>query len=185
MVARARLDAATARKAGVVGLQRYAEGRRAWVRTWHQRIPERTPSASEAAGWGATVLGGNHRALMVPLMASNELFVRAGATSRDWVSVVFFVAFDRVAEPADLDYWDAFLTAGASRSSVAAEMLRRRPSAEGVVGTFTYVLVLRREADPAGLAAWTDTYLARPDLRAIQAAVLASTEAYALAQPKG
>lgn len=150
------------------------------VRALYRQLLQREPSAGEVNGWAPTLRNRGAAFVAVEFLASQESFVRAGATDAGWLDRTYQVALGRPADRGGFDYWMSRLSAGSGRRTVAAALWATPASIRRRTDT-AYRLVLGRPGDPGGLDHWSATTAAYGD-EGVTAALAATSAAWARAQ---
>jgi len=103
------------------------------IRHDYEQALGRAPDAAGLAYWTAALSAGlTDERFEAELLASPELYAKAGGDDRDWVRSLFETALGREPDAAGAVYWSARLAAGAGRFDVAvafatgAEQARRQ-----------------------------------------------------------
>ncbi|MFW2380346.1 MAG: DUF4214 domain-containing protein, partial [Acidimicrobiales bacterium] len=107
------------------------EHRRHVVTMLYARILDRRPDDAGLDYWSAGLVDLlTADALAREMLSSEEFYLRAGGTDRDFVAALYRTLLNREPEPAGWDYWSGLMADGVSRRAVANEFLR---SAEGLL----------------------------------------------------
>jgi hypothetical protein len=109
------------------------------------------------------------------LLASPEIYRKAGGTNRGYVAALYPLVHGRTVDPSGLAFWTRRLDQGLSRGALAKSLLTSRESARRTV-TGAYEALLDRAPDPGGLQHWTDALIRGGSPRAIWEALISSNE---------
>lgn len=154
------LDQGTLNRAGVVqGIEASLEYRTLVVQQLYQRYLGR---AADAGGLVAFVnflgTGATIEQAQAILLGSNEYFVtQGGGTTAGFIQAVYGDVLGRAASAAEIQSWQQFLAAGASRQQVAAAILNS-PEADAVDTQAFFQHFLNRSATPEDLTIWVNAF---------------------------
>ncbi|NLD77766.1 MAG: polysaccharide deacetylase family protein [Acidimicrobiales bacterium] len=134
----------------------------------------REPGGSEVDGWTASLRAHGSATVVAELLASDEMFHRAGGTDAGWLDHVYELVLGRSPDAGGRAYWLGRLTGGEGRERVAAALWATPQSLWRRVDA-SYRKVLGRPGDPGGITHWSTVAAAEGD--AALDAALASTQA--------
>lgn len=109
------------------------------------------------------------------LLASPEVFRKAGGTNAGYVAALYPLVHGRAVDPSGLAFWTGRLDRGQSRASVATAQLTSRESARRTV-VAAYDDLLGRAPDQRGLDHWTAALQRGASPQAIWEAIISSGE---------
>jgi hypothetical protein len=121
----------------------------------YQRLLHRSADPGGLAFWRSW-LASTHRLdlLDANLLASAEFSAQqADGGSQAFVAGLYTTVLGRTGAPSEVAYWTQRLAAGATRGAVALAIIDSPESGRRTVGR-TYAALLRRPADPGGVAYW-------------------------------
>jgi RHS repeat-associated protein len=119
---------------------------------------DRAADADGVKNWTTQMDAGlTDQQLEAGFVASDEFFNNAGGTTTAWIDAIYKLLLGRAADAGGEQYWNAQLSAGATRDDVA---LRIANSAENDTQLINddYFHYLGRAADPDGLAFWLQQF---------------------------
>lgn len=124
------------------------------IRSAYRQYLGRNPESAGQAAWLAAMRSGMHiEDMQARILASPEVYARAGGTDRDWVASLYRTVLGRAPSAAERDGWTAHLASGSSRIGVARGFLYSTEHLSTVVDGY-YRDLLGRPADPAGRTSW-------------------------------
>lgn len=148
-----------------------------WVITGYYRgALGREPDAGGLANWIAAARAGMPPAeIAARFYASQEYYLRSGATDEGWIRALYRALLLREADAGGVRSWVGTLRAGYTRSQVAIGFYQSPESLRLRVQTL-YQKLLGRGPDPSGLRTWPPVVRDRGDL--VLAASLAGSAEY-------
>jgi hypothetical protein len=150
----AALDAGENTAQFALGLIHSAEYSRDQVRADYQALLGRLPTPAELRRGLAQLkarLGPQH--LEAQLLASDEYYSKHGGTVASWLGGVFQDVLGRQPSPAEIGSWSSRLQTGASRESVAFNIVFSREAHSRAVRA-GYEQLLKHDPNRAHLASW-------------------------------
>ncbi|MCI0456649.1 MAG: FG-GAP-like repeat-containing protein [Gemmataceae bacterium] len=175
------LDRGAAGRSQVVeGILNSVEYRTLAVRQVYREILQREVDPSGLESWvhflNFREAGHGVEDLKALLLGSGEYYARiAGGTSMGFLAAVYEDVLGRRPDPAGLTRWTTLLTAGASRTVVAASILHSLEADRRQV-SLLYNRFLHRDPDPQGLNLFTHALQAQVPEEQLVAALLGSEE---------
>jgi hypothetical protein len=147
------------------------------TRRTYERYLERGAEPGGLAHWSSVLRQGRltPEDLAVELLASDELYRKAGSTPEGFVRVVYRRCLRREATEADVRDQAERMAAGRTRKQVAQDVFRSEESRRTRV-TDLYQLFLRRNPDQAGRDYWVRILGSQPDISL--AVFLAASDEY-------
>lgn len=142
------------------------------------QVLEREADPSGLAFWSNRIRTGRltYENLVVTLAISNEAWTQAGATPEGYTDFVYERVLGRPADPSGRAFWIDRLERGTSRDRFVRSFLRSTERSRNLVKA-SFRQHLAREADPGGLANWTNQYAAaKVGETDLAVALLASSE---------
>jgi hypothetical protein len=116
----------------------------------------RKGEASAVSSWLSFMNnGGTQEQITAAFLSSQEYYQDHGSNATDWLTSVYHDVLRRPADTAGITAWTQFLGAGNSRQS-AAYVIVTSPEADGLAVSDTYLHLLLRSPEPAGLSAWVN-----------------------------
>ena len=132
---------------------------------------------AEQYWFGFIQAGGTLEAVAEALTSSQEYFVLKGGTNQGFITGLYHDVLNRSASDAEIAYWEAALSAGASRVSVSTAFLTSQEYRTNLVQA-DYTTFLKRPADNAGLAAWLTALNSGATDQEVLARIFGSPEGY-------
>lgn len=124
------------------------------IRASYERYLNRYADSGGVRTWlGQMRLGEDIEDIQAAFVASDEFWLRNGATTAGWIAGLYQSVLGRGASSAEIQWWAQRLAAGASRLDVARGFLYSTEHLTAVVDGY-YVDLLGRHIDPTGKATW-------------------------------
>jgi hypothetical protein len=153
------------------------------VRSFYRAYLGREPEAGGVEGWLANEQAGlSEQGVAASILASDEFYAAHGNTNAGWLAGVYGAVLGRAPEVGGLNLWTSALQGGMSRTAVAQAIATSGEARSWGIAD-DYSQLLRREVDPAGLAAWLQAGANFPASQAV--AAIATSAEYVAAPPSG
>jgi uncharacterized delta-60 repeat protein len=159
-----------------MGIERSAEYEQLVVNQLYGEYLHRAADPGGLAGWTSFLAsGGTEDQLRAVLLGSAEYYTVSGSSANGFVASVYIDVLERPVDPGGAQAWSQLLADGATRTAVAAAIIR---STEGnnVEVTDLYFWLLHRAPDAFGLQLFTQDLAQGVPAEAIVAAMIGSPE---------
>jgi Domain of unknown function (DUF4214) len=148
------------------------------VQLFYDTLLDRTADADGLAYWTQQLeTGETLNQVKGGILGSDEFFNEVGGTNESFLNAVYEHELGRPVDANGLNYWEHQLDAGASRTTVADDVLAS-PEADNVKVASFYTDVLDRLPDAAGLNYWSAQLQAGVPETKVLAGILGSNEFY-------
>jgi hypothetical protein len=168
-------DRGTTRRAYVATTLASAELRQKLVTDAFGYFLDRKADPSGLAYWSDRLTTISLPELSARLLASPEVYRKAGGTNAGFVAALYPLIQGRPVDPGGLAYWTGRLDRGMSRGSLAKALLTSAEAARRTVRA-GYQDLLGRAPDPAGLTYWSGVVQRGADPRQLWAALAGTAE---------
>lgn len=165
----------TTRRTYTSNLLASTEERQALVTAAFQRYLGRSPDPSGLNYWATKLKTITVPDLGARLLASEEVYRRAGSTNSGYVAALYPLVHGRDVDPSGHAYWTKKLDGGFDRGKLAKMLLTSHESARRTVAQ-SYQDLLGRAPDPAGWDYWTKKFEQAGDPRTLWLSLMTSNE---------
>ncbi|WP_421734956.1 DUF4214 domain-containing protein [Cellulomonas sp.] len=146
------------------------------VRSAYRQYLDRFPDEYGLAFWLSRMNTGMQiQQMEAGFLASDESYLRAGATREGWIASLYRAVLGRAPSPAEVGFWTGRLSGGATRYDVALGFTMSTEHLAAVVDGY-YLAYLGRHGEGAGVAWWVDRLQRGARAEEIVAGILASQE---------
>lgn len=170
-----RFERGTTRRAFTADALASDEERQALVTAAFQKYLGRTPDPSGLGYWATKLKTITVPDLAARLLASDEVYRKAGSTSSGYVTALYPLVHGRDVDPSGLAHWTKKLDGGFDRGKLAKMLLTSHESARRTVAE-SYQDLLGRAPDPAGWDYWTKKFEKAGDPRTLWLSLITSAE---------
>ena len=151
------------------------EEREALVDQRFQKYLGRSVDPSGRSYWASKLQTISLTEFSARLLASDEVYRRAGSTNAGYVALMYQLIHGRTVDPSGKAYWTKKLDGGLGRGSFAKMLLTSSESARRTV-VQAFADLLGRAPDPSGLTHWTGVLMRGTDARVLWRSIILSSE---------